>query len=139
MSLISFQFSEMCSIRRCSYLFWFLFCVCVFFHRRQFYNNGDLEPASGCAFEERKMDKKAFEMVLDEIRRVICQLSKYVLSAAQYLKKDESKLESGASCSACTVQWKNACFELSYMENARLLNSQVLKSCNTPMYICKIM
>lgn len=43
----------------------------VFFHRRQFYNKGCLEQASGCAFEESKMDKKAFEMVLDEIRRVI--------------------------------------------------------------------
>ncbi|KAL8169203.1 UNVERIFIED_CONTAM: hypothetical protein K2H54_039828 [Gekko kuhli] len=50
---------------------------------RQFYNKGCLEPASGCAFEESKMDKKAFEMVLDEIRRAV--LMEYKLKAIEYV------------------------------------------------------
>ncbi|XP_077179281.1 proline and serine-rich protein 1 isoform X1 [Paroedura picta] len=51
--------------------------------RKQFYNKGCPEPASSCSFEESKMDKKAFEMVLDEIRKAV--LMEYKLKAIEYV------------------------------------------------------
>ncbi|XP_054828586.1 proline and serine-rich protein 1 isoform X2 [Eublepharis macularius] len=61
----------------------FLIFLGCFFRRRQFYNKECLERTRGCALEESKMDKKAFEMVLDEIRKAV--LMEYKLKAIEYV------------------------------------------------------